>query len=600
MRWFVEISQVGAKPEDHTSLCVEAPQWQPALQKARAIRGDNGALGNFSIELLDEGYRAIDPMTRTRYVVRRAPDDAKLTNGASASIPPGTADVKADAKPAAKAEPAKAEPVKAEPAKAEPVKAEPAKAEPAKAEKAAAPVSNTKADGAPSFSVITTREDDPTDAAPLTYREYAYAVAQGTSDDDARKLVLDRFEHVRASIAGSAAQFVNLAVFDHAFEGRPERRPLVTLTWREWKGKDPEIRHPLRDRGSAPPSAPAPAKIDGTPTVPIAQKAAPKAEAPKPEPVKEQPKAEPAKAAPKSEPPPRSEPAKAEPAKVAPKSEPPPRSEPAKAAPKSEPPARSEPAKATPAPAEKPAPRSEPAPSRPSNAPVAPAASAASASAASVAPPKPPKAKKRLTGDDLLTELFEAFGDLHFVRDTLEGAEFALARTLENIPSEVGLVSLFDMNTRQFIVVRQVGGPRSALCGRQPEKAPLAIGAMRKRHAIVVTDKEEAARAMDDRWRAIGVELTSIMTAPVELNGRYLGLIEIANPTDGRAYDEGDGNALTYIGQQLAELVAQRGVVVDPATIRGEEEEKPPPVSRVSSPGRISAPPKSGPGKKAR
>src|SRR5215468_6706794 len=80
MRWFVEISPLGGKSGEETTLCVEAPQWQPALQKARAIRGDNGALTNFSIELLDDGYRAIDPGTRLRYVVRRAPDDAQVTS----------------------------------------------------------------------------------------------------------------------------------------------------------------------------------------------------------------------------------------------------------------------------------------------------------------------------------------------------------------------------------------------------------------------------------------------------------------------------------------------------------------------------------------
>ena len=80
MRWFVEISPLGQKAGPSTTLCVEAPQWQPALQKARALRGDNGALSNFSIELLDDGFRAIDPATRLRYVVKRAPDDAALSS----------------------------------------------------------------------------------------------------------------------------------------------------------------------------------------------------------------------------------------------------------------------------------------------------------------------------------------------------------------------------------------------------------------------------------------------------------------------------------------------------------------------------------------
>src|SRR5262249_8932833 len=85
MRWFVEISSLGSNPSGATTLCVEAPPWQPALQKARALRGDEGALSGFSIELLDDGYRAIDPTTRIRYIVRRAPDDAVLSNGTAPS-----------------------------------------------------------------------------------------------------------------------------------------------------------------------------------------------------------------------------------------------------------------------------------------------------------------------------------------------------------------------------------------------------------------------------------------------------------------------------------------------------------------------------------
>ena len=64
MRWFVEFSTLGKGAAPPVVLCVEAAQWQPALQKARSFHGDDGSLSNFSIELLDEGYRAIDPATR--------------------------------------------------------------------------------------------------------------------------------------------------------------------------------------------------------------------------------------------------------------------------------------------------------------------------------------------------------------------------------------------------------------------------------------------------------------------------------------------------------------------------------------------------------
>lgn len=181
--------------------------------------------------------------------------------------------------------------------------------------------------------------------------------------------------------------------------------------------------------------------------------------------------------------------------------------------------------------------------------------------------PEPPQSK-RLSGDDLLVELFEACSNLHFLPDTLAGAEFVLALTLEKLPSEIGLVSLFDINKREFVVVRQSGG-RSILTHRTPEKSQIVAQAMRSSRSVVVADTSSDARvASDERWEHIGAKPRSLICAPALLGGRYLGAIEIANPLDGKAYTDGDGHALTYIGQQFGEFVAERGVIVDAEAIR--------------------------------
>src|SRR5437868_5828796 len=78
MRWFVEVSRVGENSSDE-KYCVEAKQWQAALQEARKLRGDSGPLSKFSIELLDDGYRAVDPKQKLRFVVAKAPQDAELS-----------------------------------------------------------------------------------------------------------------------------------------------------------------------------------------------------------------------------------------------------------------------------------------------------------------------------------------------------------------------------------------------------------------------------------------------------------------------------------------------------------------------------------------
>src|SRR3954463_9925576 len=132
MRWFVEVSRVGENSSDE-KYCVEAKQWQAALQEARKLRGDSGPLSKFSIELLDDGYRAVDPKLKLRFVVAKAPQDAALSTESGArpdahhlngraSVPPVA--------PVAAAAPVVVAPVVAAPVVAAPVVAAPVVAAP--------------------------------------------------------------------------------------------------------------------------------------------------------------------------------------------------------------------------------------------------------------------------------------------------------------------------------------------------------------------------------------------------------------------------------------------------------------------------------------
>jgi hypothetical protein len=647
MRWFVEISALGLKPGVTSTLCVEAPQWQPALQKARALRGDEGSLGNFSIELLEDGFRAIDPVSRLRYLVKRAPDDAVVTTTAPEASPPASvappptsvasddpaippppkaralaqtiafssqgsamvaeavklADAKMKSAGAAPV-PAPVAPVVAAPAAPAPVAAAPApvaatpsvepvrKREPAKtmafSSSGAAAVREAVAasevarvrppipsdpvpppppapapakPALPAHTVVNTREENPSERSPLSYREYVYAVAIGTSFEDAHLLILERFATVQATLEHARpGKLINLAIFDHVFQGRPQRRPLVTLTWKDWKSETPDVQFPARDSVSVPP----PASVAAGPTLPSSVSDAPPPSAhvvpvsivAAPQPVASpQPVVSPQPVAS-----PQPVPIAAPVAVVAPvpASAPAPITAPVVTKPAIAPP----PPERSSAPAPEPTRGSAPPPASPKIPPPPRPANLAVPAPVKVVP------TKRLSGDDLLAELFEAFNDLHFLRDSIEGAEFVLALTLEKLPSELGLISLFDINKREFVVVRQTGGAQRAVGQRQPEKAPIASTAMRKRHAVVVSDPGGAQRAVDDRFKAIGVEIRSLVCAPVELGGRYLGLIELVNPLDGGVFNEGDGNALTYIGQQFAEFAASRGVMIDPEQLK--------------------------------
>ncbi len=184
---------------------------------------------------------------------------------------------------------------------------------------------------------------------------------------------------------------------------------------------------------------------------------------------------------------------------------------------------------------------------------------------ASSLPPRPSVPDGlRLSGDDLLTDLFEAIGDLHFITDPLEGADFVLSVALERLPSEAGIVSFFDIDKRQFVIVRQTGGDNSVLLKCVSEKATLIRRAMRSSRAVVVGDLRADSDLIDSRWETLGSSPKSLICAPVQNHGRYLGLIELVNPHDGKPYTASDGHALSYIGEQFAEFMANRTIDLDP------------------------------------
>jgi GAF domain-containing protein len=173
----------------------------------------------------------------------------------------------------------------------------------------------------------------------------------------------------------------------------------------------------------------------------------------------------------------------------------------------------------------------------------------------------------RVRGEDLITDLFEAMHDLHFLRDAVEGGDFCLGLALEKIPSSAGVVHLYDIDRREFVITSTRGSRAEALLlKRHAETDPLLSAAMRKRRALVMADAK-AETAEIDRFTMAGGAASAII-APVMKGGRFLGAIEIWNPTDGIPFSDDEGNALTYIGEQLAEFVATRGVVTDPERIQ--------------------------------
>ncbi len=578
-RWFVEVSTVDADTLKER-YCIEALQWQQALQQARKLRGDRGALSRFAIELLEAGYRATDPTARLRYVVSKAPLDAPLsgasaTNGASsphaALEPPTDPDaillneddsVPPTPRAAASAPASAAAGVQPHPVRLEPI-TEP---EPLSRDRPAEPKPEP-VPSLPGLDLISLRKEEPTEGAPIVYREFAFSVSPGLAPKDLERYARATWEQVRTAIAHRPpGKFVQIALFDHRFAGRPDRPPVATLAWKDWRG-NPVVHirdtspgdatapgHPVEAAVSqrAPVAAPHPAPGDaaGHPVVVVhavpGPHAAPLAGA------------APAQlgtvAFPQSQAPAVPSTNHAPPRLGAPVLDPG-----AAAAPESHadvarqghaPPPPSVPSgtSAFPAPG-----RSAGAPRRPEHTP----------GPRSDRTPSSPSRRRGPT-EDLIGELFEGMHQLRFMPDTVSGAEYVLNVLSNVMPSSGILVHVFDINTRQFVVVRALGPSSASLLLRKTaDTFPIFREAFRRGRTIHFPKLVPGDGFEDGRFGALGVDASSALCGPVKEGGRYLGVIELANPAGGVPFHDGEVNALDYICEQFADFVATHPVIID-------------------------------------
>jgi GAF domain len=530
MRWFVEVTSLGnAKKE---SLHVDADTWQGALQTARLLRGDSGAISGFSIDILDDGCRAVDPASQSLYEVRKV--SGATSTPPTPSIPPKApqvSPVSAAPRPMSQTAPMRTRQASG-PGPLAGVMASPAVAE------ATSPPRAVAASGVLA-QVVFRREQERSEAVPLTYRECVYLVPEGTTESDAEALLLTQLAQVRASLERvPAGRLVNLAVFDRASHDKPGGLPIATLTWKDWR-KEPALAFPGRSRraSQAPPTPPIP---DST-----APTSRPRPSSPGPLP-------------------PTPGRAPSTPGPLPPTS--------GSAFPHRGP---SETPSVTPAlplagvgatPGIVPA-AASPGLGAPSASEFPPSTPAPGPTSRRGSSPRNRAAGARVRGDELIADLFEAMHELRFLPDAIDGGEFCLTLAMQEIPSQIGIVHLYDIDRREFVVTNARGaGAAALLMQRHGETDPMLAAAMRGRRAVVIADAALNEAATIERYVAVG-GVRSVIVAPAMQSGRFLGAIELLNPLDGQPFTDSDGNAVLYIAEQFAEFVAARGVVTDPERI---------------------------------
>ncbi len=607
MRWFVEVTPLSSG-DSVQRLTVEAATWQGALAQARGASGDTAPLSNFTIEVLSDGYRATNALARTRYVVSKAPADAPLTGPTNVSAAPAAAP--ATATPASMpptASPSVPPPGSKSPAalaasalgrkvsqprtmmnlgdaaaSAAPAAA-PAPAAPAAAPPAAAtafgvprPASTPPPADAPAHSpsltgdrgkVLLRKSEEPGARSPLAYRELAVAVPPGTPLDRAVSVARANLDDLRRDLASSPpGRLVQLAVFDHEWTGRPQRPPLVALTWKDWKGEEPDVKYPAPITSMGGPSGGSSGSIGGGGGAPPANPAA----APAATPAASAPVA--SSGAPSSSRVPldlrgvsseiSSAAAAARPAQPSTAAQQLPAAiEAIVAAPFA---ARPQPASVAtaPAPAPAPAPAAAAAPRAPT-----PGFGVPRPATSSQGPVDSARVSKR--PDDLMSDVFESMHDVHFMRDSLDGADFVLELLREKIPTKLAIVHFFDINTQEFVAVKARAPHADGMLGTRTKEG-IALDAVKTGKPVFLADARGDARWDRVRYKNAGHEAPrQVVVVPVRHGGRYLGALEVSDHVDGQAFSETELHALSYVGEQFAEFLNERGVQLQAADTGG-------------------------------
>ncbi len=104
------------------------------------------------------------------------------------------------------------------------------------------------------WKLLHQRNEDPSDASPLTYRERSYALTGQVDDSVAEAIARERANALMRLLDDAPkGRFINVAVFDHEWIQQPRRPPVVTVALKDWQGEAIVERPAAVHRASAPP-----------------------------------------------------------------------------------------------------------------------------------------------------------------------------------------------------------------------------------------------------------------------------------------------------------------------------------------------------------
>jgi hypothetical protein len=95
--------------------------------------------------------------------------------------------------------------------------------------------------------LLASRDETPTSASPIHFRERMYAVPVPFEAGTGEKLATKLLRRVQDEIdRENGAKFIRIELFDHIWKGAPDHPPVVRVEWKDWN-KSIEIEFPRED-----------------------------------------------------------------------------------------------------------------------------------------------------------------------------------------------------------------------------------------------------------------------------------------------------------------------------------------------------------------
>jgi hypothetical protein len=118
-------------------------------------------------------------------------------------------------------------------------------------------------------------------------------------------------------------------------------------------------------------------------------------------------------------------------------------------------------------------------------------------------------------------------------------AIFAWTQVMERLPCQVGLVHLYDIDRREFVITNAQGSGANASSYFDviPRANAMLSKAMRGETALVIVPRESVTSPID-RYQSLGGPVRSVIVAPAMQAGRFLGAMSFSIRLDGLPFTE--------------------------------------------------------------